>query len=100
MPWFVKSMGDGLVADAPLSAVEASFLTHYGEPQDCPPQCALWKRHDTDGRLHCEVLLFFSPGAEELALSVGAHRCHKPKRAELSLVAGPEAAWELFFSED
>jgi len=90
MDWFVLSLGDGMVADEPLARLEGLFDAAYSA--HCPRDAALFCRRFLEG-LHCEVLVYFSPGAAAIAAEVGARRCPKPPRSELVLLAGHEEAW-------
>ena len=52
--WYSKNLGDGILAQEPLRHIEQRFLSAYtdaGTPEDM----ALFIRHDSEGRLHCEV---------------------------------------------
>lgn len=95
--WQVRNLGDGMLAWEPLGHIETAFaLAHRraGEPADM----AIFKRHDGEGRLHCEVQVYFSPAAAELARQFQAHPCARPGPAGLSLFAGTSEAWDCLFS--
>lgn len=64
-----------------------------------PPGMAVFTRPESEGRLHCEVMAYFSPGAREIAIAFDAEPCEKPARAGLGLLAGDERAWHLLFPE-
>ncbi|MFP5504757.1 MAG: hypothetical protein ACLGH6_01025 [Gammaproteobacteria bacterium] len=94
--WFRKDLGDGILAGLPLERIEASFREAYaraGQPRDM----ALFVRRQSDGRLHCEVTVYFAPAAAGVAYACGASPCARPPRAGLELLAGAEGGWETLF---
>lgn len=64
-----------------------------------PPAMAVFARHDAEGRLHCEVTVYFSPAAQALAKRYQARSCARPLPAGLDLLAGDAACWGLLFSD-
>jgi hypothetical protein len=94
--WFSKNLGDGMLAYGPLAEIEALFLTTYPQT-DYPSEVALFVRHESEGRLHCEVKVYFPPAIEEFAQSVSAITCNKPTSTGLSLLVGSETALSTFF---
>jgi hypothetical protein len=56
---------------------------------------AVFKRHLSEGRLQCAVIVYFSPAAAALAMRFGASPCRRPSRDGLALYVGDEAAWDL-----
>lgn len=95
--WFGKNLGDAMLAGDALSRVEALFLAEYG--QASPPDAAVFIRHESEGRLHCEVQAYFSPAASAVAKALDADPCARPSPGDLTLLAGPEAAWPALFPE-
>ncbi|MEZ4266901.1 MAG: hypothetical protein R3F39_11020 [Myxococcota bacterium] len=95
-PWHMKNLGDASLADAALDAIRARFAAQPAPP----PTAAAFFRHQSDGQLHCDVLVYFSPAAAPLALALGATRCPQPPRAGLGLLAGPASAWPSCFPSD
>ena len=90
--WFSKNIGDPLLAADPLAKLEKLFQTEWamaGHPEDM----ALFMRHESEGRLHCEVILYFSPATEAVARASDATPCAKPAREGLSLLSGDEQSW-------
>jgi len=61
---------------------------------------AVFTRSESEGRLHCEVIAYFSPAAVNLAKAFEAQPCAKPLRAGLGLLAGDERSWSVLFDED
>ena len=60
---------------------------------------AVFTRNESEGRLHCEVIAYFSPSAAEVAKAFDAEPCEKPSRGELGLLAGDKQAWSVLFPE-
>lgn len=96
--WFLKQLGDGVLAYAPKDLIRDMFPPLFaaaGRPADM----AVFTRHELEGRLQCEVVAYFSPAAEALARQLDAHACEKPSRAELDLLAGEPDCWAVLFPE-
>lgn len=90
--WFSKNLGDPLLAAEALGRIEAAFrdaFTAAGQPNGM----ALFLRHESEGRLHCELKLYFSPAAEAVARAVHADACLRPSPHGLSLYAGSAGDW-------
>jgi hypothetical protein len=98
-PWHMKNLGDATLADAPLDAIRARFAA-ASAAQPAPPAAAAFFRHQSDGQLHCDVIVYFSPAAAPLARALAATRCPPPDRAGLGLLAGPASAWATCFPDD
>jgi len=58
---------------------------------------AVFTRPESEGRLHCEIIAYFSPAAWEVAESFDAEPCEKPARPGLGLLAGREESWSVLF---
>jgi hypothetical protein len=96
--WYSVSLGDGMMATIPSSEIEEHFQKSYalaGRPSDM----AVFTRFDSEGRLHCEVIAYFSPAAVAVAKAFEAQPCAKPARAGLGLLAGDEQSWSVLFDE-
>ncbi len=96
--WFSKNLGDGILSSEPLDLLEKTFLSAYTRAGS-PPEFAVFIRHESEGRLHCEVKVYFSPASAVLARKLGAVRCSRPSPHGLSLFGGPEESWQLLFPE-
>jgi hypothetical protein len=96
--WYSVSLGDGMTSGMTSSEIEDSFAPLF-DASGKPPDMAVFTRTESEGRLHCEVIAYFSPRARELALAFDAHRCDPPRRAGLGLLVGDEASWSVLFSE-
>ena len=96
--WYSISLGDGIMAAAPTAEIEKRFLQTFTAAQK-PPDMAIFTRLESEGRLHCEVIAYFSPAAAEVARLFGAQPCERPARSGLGLLAGDERSWSLLFPE-
>ncbi|MCB0043924.1 MAG: hypothetical protein KDD92_00655 [Caldilineaceae bacterium] len=83
--WFTKNLGDAMLADEELESIKSRFLTAYGQ-SDASDEIALFYRHESGGKLHCDYVLYFTPAAHALAQAVGAAPCGKPAATDLGLV--------------
>jgi hypothetical protein len=96
--WYSLSLGDGIMAATPSTEIEELFLQSFNATGK-PPAMAVFTRPESEGRLHCEVIAYFSPAAVEVAKAFDAQPCEKPARAGLGLLAGDEHAWSVLFPE-
>jgi hypothetical protein len=96
--WYSKALGDGMMASIPSAEIEKIFLPLF-ESAGKPVDMAVFTRHESEGRLHCEVIAYFSPAAVEVAKAFDAEPCEKPSRGELGLLAGDKQAWPALFPE-
>lgn len=92
------SLGDGVMAVTPTAEIEEAFLRSF-VAAGRPPNMAVFKRLESEGRLHCEVIAYFSPSAQEVANLFDAEPCEKPTRAGLDLLAGDDRAWTVLFPD-
>ena len=96
--WYSLSLGDGITSDAASAEIEeifASVFTAAGRP----PAMAVFTRPESEGRLHCEVIAYFSPAVRDVAVAFDAEPCERPVRAGLRLLVGDEASWSVLFPE-
>ena len=96
--WYSIDLGDGITAAIPSAEIEKSFLPLFdavGKPNDM----AVFTRLESEGRLHCEVIAYFSPAAQEVAKAFDAKPCEKPARVGLGLLAGDPRCWSVLFPE-
>jgi hypothetical protein len=96
--WYRLSLGDGIMAGTPEAEIETEFHRSFSAAGR-PPDMAVFTRPESEGRLHCEVIAYFSPAAGKLAQAFDAEPCSRPARAGLGLLAGDEAAWLALFPE-
>lgn len=95
--WYKKDLGDGMTAITPMEEIKQVFLQFF-QARGGPPDMAVFTRLESEGRLHCTAMAYFSPGAREVARSFGAVPCERPERMGLSLLAGSELCWPVLFS--
>jgi hypothetical protein len=96
--WYSVSLGDGVMAGGPSSEIEERFRSLF-TAADKPPDMAVFTRPESEDRLYCEVIAYFSPAASAVATAFGARPCVRPARAGLQLLAGDEQSWSLLFPE-
>ncbi len=85
-----------MTADAPKDEIRAAFLAEF-EATGKPADMAVFTRNDSEGRLHCEVTVYFSPAAAEIAGVFGALSSDRPLQEGLDLLAGSPACWSALF---
>jgi len=69
--WYSIGLGDGITAAMPSAEIERSFLPLFnaaGKPADM----AVFTRLESEGCLHCEVIAYFSPTAQDVAKAFDA----------------------------
>ncbi len=97
--WFVKNLGDAMLAGEAAAQIQRAFHSEYAKGQS-PAEMAVFARHESEGRLHCELVLYFTPAAIDVARACNARPCNQPGRDGLALLAGSEQAWSLFPTAD
>ncbi|MBL8101745.1 MAG: hypothetical protein JNM02_04380 [Anaerolineales bacterium] len=88
-----------MMAGEPSEAIREMFLPRFlsaGQPLDM----AVFMRLESEGRLHCEAIAYFSPAAVDLAHAFNAEPCEKPFRSGLGLIAGDDKCWSVLFPEN
>ena len=96
--WFSKNLGDAMLAPEPLARIEELFASEYARAGS-PGHMAVFIRHESEGRLHCELRAYFSPAAAGIARAVDADPCARPSLDGLSLLAGAQESWLGLFPE-
>lgn len=94
--WYSLNLGDAIMAAGPTAELETAFKKTFAEAGS-PREMAVFTRLESEGRLHCEAIAYFSPAAGEVAQAFLAQPCPKPNRAGLGLLAGSPEAWSLLF---
>jgi hypothetical protein len=94
--WHRVSLGDGMTAPGPSAEIEEVFLKAFAA-KGRPAEMAVFTRPESEGRLHCEVIAYFSPAAQEVARAFDAKPCERPARAGLDLLAGDQSCWSVLF---
>lgn len=97
--WYAKNLGDGMMAWEPLENIRERFDDAYLKAGR-PDGMAVFYRHASEGRLHCEVIVYFSPAAQDLARDLGADIAPVPSPDGLALLGGSEASWQLLIPSD
>jgi hypothetical protein len=96
--WYSLSLGDGMMAGTMAAEIEESFLNRFSEGGETAAM-AVFSRPESEGRLYCEVIAYFSPAAANVAREFDAQPCEKPERIGLDLLAGDPACWQILFPE-
>ena len=86
------------MAAIPTAEIEEIFQASFTAAGK-PPDMAVFVRPESEGRLHCEVIAYFSPAAADVARAFDAQPCPKPVRAGLGLLAGDEGSWSALFRD-
>lgn len=96
--WYSLSLGDGVIAGGPSAEIEERFMplfTAAGEPLEM----AVFTRPESENRLYCEIVAYFSPAAADVARACGGHPCAKPEHLGLRLLVGHEQSCSALFPE-
>lgn len=96
--WYSINPGDGLMSSEALKNIEDIFQSHYARA-GMPAGMALFIRHETEGRLHCEVTVYLSPASIDVAQAIGAVPCVQPVPTNLSLLLGNVDCWKVLFPD-
>lgn len=96
--WYSLSLGDGITSAIPAADLEEAFAEQFAA-SDKPVAMAVFTRPESEGRLHCEVIAYFSPAARVVAEAFDAEPCEKPAPQGLGLLAGDASCWSLLFPE-
>ena len=91
--WHTLNLGDPMLADSRLEEVRQKAMDLYARQPGS--DMGVFFRHESEGRLHCEVKLYFSPTYGNLAGTLGATPSAPPSPSGLGLLAGDEAALSL-----
>ncbi len=94
--WYTCNLGDAMLAAELLEEIRSSFLSGSNRSGVAGDR-AIFVRHESEGRLHCEVKVYFSPAAVAVAETFAATACAKPSVQDLGLLAGSDTAWEALF---
>lgn len=96
--WFLKNLGDAMLAGDQQDHIRQLLLPACSDAGN-PEKMAAFIRHESEGRLHCEVKIYFSPLLIAVANAVDAEPCEKPSPDGLSLLAGTQESWVALFPE-
>lgn len=96
--WYSVTLGDGMWAPIVSAQIGEAFDPLFAE-SDKPIDMAVFTRSVSEGKLHCEVIAYFSPATGRIAKDFDAQPCNMPTRNGLSLLAGDPHCWSVFFPE-
>jgi hypothetical protein len=96
--WLMKNLGDAMLAFDQQEHIKELLLSARKLAGN-PDEMAAFICHESEGRLHCEVKIYFSPMSIAVARAVNAQTCVKPLPENLSLLAGSRKSWNILFPE-
>ena len=96
--WYFLSLGDGMTSGVLSAEIEDAFASAFTAAGE-PPAMAVFTRPESEGRLHCEVIAYFSPAAGSIANLFDAEPCEQPAQPGLGLLAGESSCWSVLFAE-
>jgi len=85
--WYSKNLGDAMLAGESLARIETLFKAAYSKAGK-PGDMALYIRHESEGRLHCDVIIYLSLPSVDVAQEIDAESCQKPSSYGLGLLLG------------
>ncbi len=94
--WFIKNLGDAMLAYDQQDLIKQLILSAYEDAEN-PKEMVAFIRHESEGRLHCEVIIYFSPMLASVAKEVNATPCVKPSSDGLSILSGSQDSWLALF---
>lgn len=97
--WHFLDLGDAIMAAQPSDKIREAFLPLFDAAKN-PTDMAIFTRNDSESRLHCEVSVYFSPAATEVAKAFDAKPCERPLKNGLDLLAGDKNCWSILFREN
>ena len=83
--WFYSNLGDAIMATESLVTIRRLFIESHAEKPNTEKRTIYFK-HVSEGRLHCEVFVYFSPSAKPLAITFEASPCEQPFLSELGIL--------------
>jgi len=96
--WWIKNLGDAMLAYEEQQVIENLLLLACSEA-GMPANMAAFIRHESEGRLHCEVKIYISPALASVVEIEGVQRCLKPLSQDLGLFVGGDKSWKVLFPE-
>ncbi|MDN3519261.1 hypothetical protein QWY84_16725 [Aquisalimonas lutea] len=97
--WYCVNLGDALTAGIELDRIERAFAAAFGRRGE-PGDMGLFVRHVSEGQLHCDVVVYFTPASADVAGRALADPCPPPSRHGLGLLQGSAEAWRLLAGRD
>ena len=96
--WFTKNLCDAMFAFEEQEQIKELTLSAYKSAENSSEMAAFF-RHESEGRVHCEVKIYFTPMLAGVAREVNAEPCEKPSPCGLSLLVGSKDSLEIFFPD-
>lgn len=96
--WYCCNLGDAILAAPALDNIQAQAEAILANDVKAD-ECAVYYRHESEGRLHCELVVYFSPQAARMPIAANLRPCAKPAKQGLSLLFGTASSWAILFSE-
>ena len=96
--WWLINLGDAMLAFEEQENISSLLLAVY-EAAGRPNDMAAFIRHESAGRLHCEVKIYLSPALASAAKIAGGQICPKPSPNDLGILVGAAASRQLLFPE-
>lgn len=81
--WFRLNLGDAMLVGQELSRIRSRFSGYLQTSPDKDNQ-QIYTRHESKGSLHCELILYLTPGCHGFARQINAAACRKPSPDGLS----------------
>jgi hypothetical protein len=97
--WSRINLGDATLAGPALDRLVARLQTALDEAGP-DTEIAAFSRHESEGRLHCELVVYLSPAAQGIAHAMGAMPCACPAPGDLGLLVGSPQARALLSGGD
>ena len=98
--WYSKELGDAIYGeDKALHETMSPYFQQLFLQAGKPPEMAVFTRLESEDRMHCGLVVYFSPAAHEVANRFGGTPCEKPVRAGLDLFVGDPTCWPALFPE-
>ena len=94
--WFMSNLGDPMLADESLNQIKSCFSSQCDSSKNAN-HMAVFFRHESIGGVHCELKVYFSPAALNVAKVFDAAPCQQPSVNDLGLLAGSEESWLFLF---
>lgn len=87
MPWYRLELGPADFADNERISVSKAVEQAWHDAGR-PAGLTAYYRHESEGRLHCTLVVYFHPTAEAVAKRLGARPCPDPGPWDLGHLAG------------
>jgi len=87
MSWYRLDLGAQDLADADAEQVALAVDAAW-KAAGRPKGFVAYERPESNGRLHCHRVIYFSPAATHVARQLGACACAEPEPWDLSPLAG------------